>query len=225
LRGVRHHATYVEGTVGSLIKDPPKPRLLADSAFRRGFAWLDRFGLSFDAWIYHTQLGELADLADAFPNTPIILDHVGAVIGVAEFSSQRTAVFADWEKGMCALAARPNVCVKVGGMGMPVFGFGFEYAERPATSAALVDVWQPFIDVCIDSFGPERCMLESNFPVDKQSCGYLELWNAFKRATRSLTQGEREHLFYRTACRTYRLPELEQACDRASQENGQGDKA
>jgi L-fuconolactonase len=216
LRGVRHHVTYVDGLVGSLINDPPKQHLMADPAFRRGFAWLDRFGLSFDALIYHPQLGELADLADAFPETRIVLNHVAAVIGVAEFRSYRASVLAGWQRGMRALAARPNVCVKIGGMGMPVFGFGFEGAERPATSDALVRAWQPFIDVCIDAFGPHRCMFESNFPVDKQSCGYTELWNAFKLATCSCTQDERRELFYRTACRTYRLPELQKAGDLAS---------
>ena len=208
LRGVRHRAATDEGTVGRFIKDRPRPHLMADRAFRRGFAQLDRFGLSFDAWIYHTQLDELIDLADAFPNTPIVLDHVGAPIGVAEFRPQRAEVIAQWETALRALAARPNVRVKVGGMGMTMFGFGFEHAERPATSSELVHAWQPYIDTCVEAFGTKRCMLESNFPVDKQSCSYGELWNAFKLATRSLSNDERSDLFYRTACRTYRLPEL-----------------
>ena len=103
---------------------------MAERAFRRGFAHLERYGLSFDAWVYHTQLGELVELADAFPNTTIVLDHVGAPIGVAEWSAKRAEVLAQWEQDMRALADRPNVRVKVGGMGMMVFGFGFERQAR-----------------------------------------------------------------------------------------------
>jgi predicted TIM-barrel fold metal-dependent hydrolase len=208
LRGVRHRTATDDGTVGRFIKDRPRPHLLMDGAFRRGFAHLDRFGLSFDAWIYHTQLGELIDLADAFPNTIIVVDHVGAPIGVAEWSIKRTEVRADWAMNLRALAARPNVRVKIGGMGMMVFGFGFERGERPATAWELAHAWQPYIGLCIDAFGTDRCMFESNFPVDKQSCSYVELWNAFKLATRGLSQDERRDLFYRSACQTYRLPEL-----------------
>jgi predicted TIM-barrel fold metal-dependent hydrolase len=208
LRGVRHRTATDDGTVGSFIADRPRPHLLLDPAFRRGFAHLDRFGLSFDAWIYHTQLDELVDLADAFPNTTMILNHVGAPIGVAEFKPKRAAVLERWEKGVRALAARANVNVKVGGMGMTMFGFDFERAARPAASSELVRAWQPYIDLCLEAFGAKRCMFESNFPVDKQSCTYTELWNAFKLATRGLSPDERSELFHRTACRTYRLPQL-----------------
>jgi L-fuconolactonase len=214
LRGVRHRTATDDGTVGAFIKDRPTPHLMSDRAFRRGFAQLDRFGLSFDAWIYHTQLGELVELADAFPNTTIVVDHVGAPIGVADFRPKSAEVLGAWEKGLRALAARPNVCLKVGGMGMTVFGFGFEGAERPATSSELVHAWQPYIDLCVETFGTRRCMFESNFPVDKQSCSYGELWNAFKLATQGWSQEERSELFYRTACRIYRLPEVMRLGDR-----------
>jgi len=220
LRGVRHRATHVGGSVGALAKHPSKPGVLADRAFRQGFAWLGRMGMGFDAWLYHTQLGELAGLADAFPDTTIVLNHAGGVIGVAEFRAQHADVMAGWRRDMRALARRPNVHVKVGGMGMALFGFGFEAGARPASSDALARAWQPYIDTCLETFGPRRCMFESNFPVDKQSCGYVELWNAFKRATKSLAPAERAHLFYRTACSAYRLPELERACDQAGTHTG-----
>jgi predicted TIM-barrel fold metal-dependent hydrolase len=214
LRGVRYYTTYHEGALARFIPNAPR-NLMADSGFRRGFATLERFGLSFDALVYHTQLREVAALADAYPRTPIVLNHVGIPVGVLDFQSQRTAVRQEWEKDMRALAQRPNVRVKVGGMGMPIFGFGFESGERPATTQALVESWQPLMQVCIEAFGPARCMLESNFPVDKQSCGYVQLWNAFKQVTCKLTAPERQSLFYRAACQTYRLPELEAACDTA----------
>ena len=214
LRGARHHAMHDDGTVGKFVHGS-RPHLLADAEFRRGVACLGRFGLSFDALVYHTQLSEVAELADAVPDVPIVLNHVGQVIGVAEYASRRSAVFSGWQSAIRALAARQNVCVKVGGMGMPMFGFGLESGEHPAGSGTLVHAWQPYIDTCIDAFGPQRCIFESNFPVDKQSCGYAELWNAFKLATHSLSHDERRSLFYRTACRTYRLPQLETACDHA----------
>jgi len=214
LSGVRHHASYDAGAIGRFMT-PTQPQLLADPAFRRGVACLGRFGLSFDALVYHTQLDELAELADAFPNVAMVLNHVGIVIGVAEYAARRAEVLAQWRQSMRALSRRPNVFVKIGGMGMPVFGFGFEGQPRPAGSAALAQAWGPFIEFCIEAFGPARCMFESNFPVDKQSCGYGELWNAFKLASRSLSARERGQLFHGTACRVYRLPELAKACGAA----------
>lgn len=215
LRGVRHHTTHDPGVAGRYVYNSP-PRLMADPAFRRGFACLERAGLSFDAFVFHTQLHELAELADAFPRIPIVLDHVGTMINVAEYADRRAEVRADWEIGMRELARRPNVFVKVGGLGMPIFGFGFEYAGRPAASPRLAKAWQPIIDFCVDAFGSRRCMFESNFPVDKQSCGYVELWNALKLATRHRTAEERNDLFWRTACGVYQLSELELACEEAS---------
>ncbi|MDB5742025.1 MAG: hypothetical protein JWR68_340 [Polaromonas sp.] len=214
LRGVRHHTTHDAGTAGRYVYNSPA-RLMADAQFRHGIACLDRAGLSFDAFIFHTQLGELAKLADAFPGVSFVLDHVGTMINVAEYALRREAVRPDWERGLRDLAQRPNVFLKVGGLGMPIFGFGFEHAPRPATSAELVKAWQPIIDLCIDLFGAARCMFESNFPVDKQSCGYTELWNALKTATQSRSAEERRDLFYRTACRVYQLPELQKECDQA----------
>lgn len=215
LRGVRHYTTYHDGSLSKFIPNAPR-HVMADSGFRRGFAQLKQYGLSFDALVYHTQLHELAELADAFPDTPIVLNHVGMPVGVLEFSSQRSEVRRQWDADMRRLASRSNVRVKVGGMGMPIFGNGFEYGEKPAQTQALVQAWQPLIEVCIGAFGPQRCMFESNFPVDKQSCGYVQLWNAFKRATRSYSASERQALFYRTACQTYGLPKLEVACDAAA---------
>jgi predicted TIM-barrel fold metal-dependent hydrolase len=214
LRGVRVHATWDPGPVGRFTYSAPQ-HILADTRFRQGFALLERFDLSFDALVFHTQLAEVAALADAFPHTRIVLNHVGTVLGVADYRARPDSVFAGWENDMRALARRPNISVKIGGMGMLLFGFGFEDADRPATSSALVQAWKPFIDVCVDAFGTQRCMFESNFPVDKQSCAYVALWNAFKLSTLACTDGERRDLFYRTACRTYRLPALEELGDAA----------
>lgn len=215
LKGVRHYATYHDSELAKFIPNAPQD-LLGDSSFRRGFALLERYRLSFDALVYHTQLRELAALADAFPRTTIVLNHVGMPVGVLGFRSQHAVVRQEWERDMRALAARPNVRIKVGGMGMPILGFGFEAADAPASTQRLLQAWKPLMDVCFEAFGPSRCMLESNFPVDKQSCGYGQLWNAFKRATYALSPSERQALFYRTACQTYGLPDLEAACDTAT---------
>lgn len=216
LRGVRHHLATDDGLVGRFIKQRPRPHLLRDPQFRKGLSCLGRFGLSFDAWLYHNQLHELIEAADAFPQLPIVLNHVGAPIGVGPFRANRDEELAKWRRDLRALALRPNVAVKIGGMGMTVFGFGFEHAQRPAGSAQLLRSWQPLIDTAIEAFGTGRCMFESNFPPDKQSCGYVQLWNAFKLSARSMSPAERGDLFYRTACRTYRMPELEALGDRAA---------
>ncbi|MDM0021803.1 amidohydrolase family protein [Variovorax saccharolyticus] len=207
LRGVRHHATRDAGVVGRFTHSAPA-HLLADKQFREGFAWLGRFGLSFDALVFHTQLGEVADLADAFPETTFVLNHMGILIGVGQYRDDMPTQMARWEKDLRALALRPNVNVKIGGLGMPLSGFGFEHGLRPATSKELAIAWQPRIDICVDAFGASRCMFESNFPIDKQSCCYVELWNAFKRCTQGWSVDERSELFHKTVCRTYRLPHL-----------------
>ena len=216
LRGIRHHAVYDDGLVGSFLKHRGRPHVLLDAEFRRGFAELERRELSFDAWVFFNQLGELIDLADAFPHTRIVLNHVGGVLGVGEFRARRSAVLQQWTDSLRALAARSNVYVKIGGMGMAMFGFEFEHQPKPASSDELAKAWGPCIDACIEAFGTHRCMFESNFPVDKQSCGYTELWNAFKIASRSLSLEERRDLFYRTACHAYRLPDLKMLGDQAS---------
>ncbi len=205
LRGIRHQAAHDDGIIGSLIKHKAPDGLLLDEQFRKGFARLSRLGLSFDAWVYHTQLAETEDLAARFPDTTIILNHIGGIMGVANYQGRRDEILTRWRENMTALSRRENVAIKIGGMGMAVSGFGFEQRERPAGSADLVAAWKPYIDVCIDLFGPERCMFESNFPVDKQSCGYTELWNAFKLATTALSPDERQALFSGTASRVYRI--------------------
>jgi len=207
LRGVRHMAALDTGLVGRYIKEPPKKHLLLDTNFQAGLAQLKNYGLSFDAWVYCHQLDELIQLADSCPEIPIVVDHVGGLIGVGEHRTERASVFARWQSDLHKLAERPNVNLKIGGMGMPVFGFGFEHRVAPPTSVQLAQAWQPLIETCIEAFGTERCMFESNFPVDKQSCSYTAMWNAYKLATRALSPDERNQLFHRTACQVYRLAE------------------
>jgi len=181
------------------------PHLMADATWRQGFAQLAPLGLSFDSWQYHPQLPDLVDLARAFPDTTIVLDHVGGVMGVGPYAGRRQEVMAGWRKDIAALAKLPNVHVKLGGLGMSSFGFGFEFQDAPPASEALAAAWRPYIEHCIECFGPDRCMFESNFPPDKQSCGYTELWNAFKRITAGATAAEKRALYSGTAAKVYKL--------------------
>jgi len=208
LRGVRQQTAWDGGSVGATLAHMPARDVMADASFRRGVACVQLTGLSLDAWVYHHQLRDLLGLVDAFPDLPIVVNHVGGLIGVAEHRPRHATAYAGWLRDLQQLAARPQVRIKLGGMGMPVFGFGFEHEPRPATSRELALAWQPLIDACIEVFGTRRCLFETNTPVDKQSAGYVEIWNAFKRATRALSADERRDLFYRSACEVYRLPEL-----------------
>jgi predicted TIM-barrel fold metal-dependent hydrolase len=179
--------------------------LLRDARVRQGFARLPPLGLTFDAWMYHTQLGDLVDLARAFPETQIVLDHVGGPIGLGPYAGKRDAVFAEWSGRIRELAACPNVHVKLGGLGMRMFGFTHHTGELPPSSEELAAAWRPYIETCIAAFGPERAMFESNFPVDKGSCSYMALWNAFKRIAAGCSGAEKAALFGGTATKFYRL--------------------
>jgi predicted TIM-barrel fold metal-dependent hydrolase len=203
-RGIRQQAQH-DAELGSLARRTPPPGLLLDPAFRAGFAMLAPLGLGFDAYLYHTQLAELRDLAAAFPATGIVLNHAGTPLGIGSYAGRRADVFAAWSAGIRSLARLPNVTVKIGGLGMPHCGFGFEQRDTPPGSAELAAAWRPYVELCIEAFGPDRCMFESNFPVDKQSCSYRTLWNAFKRLTEGASEGERDALFRGTAARVYRL--------------------
>ena len=204
-RGIRHIAAYDASPAVVTTSVAPPPGLLADADFRAGFAALAPLGLSFDAWLYQTQLAELAALADAFPATTIVLDHLGGVLGVGPYAGRQDEMFAAWSRDLRELARRPNVVVKLGGLGMRVCGFGFADQPEPPTSAQLAAHWAPYVETGIAAFGVGRCMFESNFPVDKGSCSYGVLWNAFKRLAAGSSDAERAALFAGTARRVYRL--------------------
>ncbi len=179
--------------------------LLLDKRLREGFARLAPLGLSFDAWVYHPQLGDLVDLARAFPQTTIVVDHVGGPIGLGRYRGKRDAVFADWSARIAELAACPNVHMKLGGLGMKMFGFDVHEGELPPSSDQLATAWRPYVETCISAFGSSRAMFESNFPVDKGSYGYGVFWNACKRLAQGASAAEKADLFHGTASRVYRL--------------------
>lgn len=207
-RGVRQAATWdrdpaLFNAVYSTSED-----MLDSPAFRAGFALLGELGLSFDAWLLFHQVPRLTALARAFPQTPIVLDHCGGVLGIGRFAGQRDGkVFEAWRRAVRELASCPNVMVKLSGLGMRLSGFGFETAERAPSSALLADAWRPWIETCIEAFGAHRCMYGSNFPVDKGSYAYGVGLNALKRIASGASDDERDDLFWRSAARFYRLPD------------------
>jgi L-fuconolactonase len=204
-RGIRYiTASHPdEAARGSSVNRPAE--LLMNAKLREGFARLHPLGLSFDAWMYFTQLGELVDLARAFPETPIVLDHVGGAMRLGPYAGRRDEVFASWKNSIAELARCPNVHIKLGGLGMRLFGFDVQSGSLPPTSEELAGLWQPYIETCIAAFGVERCMFESNFPVDKGSGSYHVFWNAFKRIAAGWSPAEKAALFSGTASRFYRL--------------------
>jgi L-fuconolactonase len=204
-RGIRHICVWDASPAIPITAPVRMPGLMLDSAFRAGFACLQEYGLSFEAWLYYPQLSELASLARAFPEVPIILNHIGGVLGIGPYSGKRDAVFQDWRRGIVEVASCHNVVVKLGGLGMPRSGFGWETRTTPPNSADLAEATAPYYLTCIEKFGPSRCMFESNFPVDKESYSYSVVWNSFKRMTQSFPTTERAALFHDTAVRVYRL--------------------
>ncbi len=202
-RGIRHISTWDGSKDVYAGLNPPK--LLSNNRFREGFACLRRYNLSFDAWLYHTQLMELVDLARSFPDTTIILNHVGGPLGIGPYSGRRAEVLGQWKDGIAALSKCPNAVMKLGGLGMPITGFGWHQRPRPPGSAELAAAFAPYYHWCIERFGADRCMFESNFPVDNVSYSYTVVWNAFKRMSESFSPGEKAALFHDTAARVYRL--------------------
>jgi predicted TIM-barrel fold metal-dependent hydrolase len=204
-RGIRHAAGWEASDQVRNSHTNPPPGLLGDTHFRRGFAELAPRGLTFDAWLYHPQLPELTDLAKAFPDTTIILDHFGGPLGIGPYAGRRAEVFAAWKTAIRSLTDCPNVVVKLGGLVMPLNGFGFHKREQPIGSVELAEATREWYLHTIECFGVERCMFESNFPVDKVSVSYRALWNSFKRITAGFSAAERAALLHDTAVRVYRL--------------------
>jgi predicted TIM-barrel fold metal-dependent hydrolase len=204
-RGVRVISAWHPDPAARGSLATPPPMLLLDPRFREGFAQLAPLGLSFDAWMYHTQLAELRDVADAFPDTPIVLNHLGGAIGIGPYATRGRHVRAAWSAALRELAHCPNLHLKIGGLGMRLFGFDAHERPRPPASDELAELWRPMIEIAVEAFGAGRCMFESNFPVDKAGIGYTTLWNAFKRITARWSAAERSALFHDTAARFYRI--------------------
>lgn len=204
LRGIRQPVRWSEEEMPGLPHKLNPPGLMQDEDFRRGFARLAKYGLSFDAFLIHPQLDDLLDLARAVPATQVVINHIGGPLGFGPYAAQCDDIMSQWTKQMTALAELDNIRVKIGGLSMPFMGLVPD-GEGRLSSARLAALWRPYVNRCIDIFGPARSMFESNFPVDGRSCGYPALWNAFKRLAADFTASEKAALFFETAKMTYRL--------------------
>ena len=204
-RGIRHALSHARQPDVLTIAGRAPPNLYLDPAFRAGVARLGARGLTYDTWHYHYQNREMLELARAVPRTTMVLDHFGTPLGVGPCAAQRDEIFEAWKADIADLARCENVVAKIGGLAMPDNGFGWNTAERPPTSDEFVAAQARYYLHAIESFGPERCMFESNFPVDRFSLSYRTLWNAFKKMTTTFSTSERTALFSGTARRVYRL--------------------
>ena len=204
-RGIRHASAWDAHDSIRNAHTNPKGGLLGDAKFREGFAELGKRGLTFDAWLYHTNIPELTALARAFPEQPIVLDHFGGPLGIGPYLGKRQDIYETWKEDVAALAQSENVVAKLGGLVMPLNGFGFHKRDVPPSSDEVAAATRDYHLHMIDCFGPERCMFESNFPVDKQSCSYQVLWNAFKKIAAGFSAADKVALFHDTAARFYRV--------------------
>jgi L-fuconolactonase len=204
-RGIRHSVPWDSSDVFTKARTNPPKGQMADATWRAGFARLAPLKMTFEAWLYHTQLMELADLARAFPQTTIILNHVGGPLGIGPYQDKKEETFAHWKVGIAELGKCQNVVVKLGGLGMTFGMFDFHTRDAPPSSVELAAAYKPYIDTCITAFGVDRGMFESNFPPDGASSSYAILWNAFKRLAANFSADEKAKLFSGTAKRVYRL--------------------
>jgi predicted TIM-barrel fold metal-dependent hydrolase len=205
VRGIRHRAAWDPSDALRGGRRGPGPGLYANAAFREGFARLAELGLSFDAWNFHPQIPELTDLARAYPATTIIANHLGGPLGIGPYKGKTVEVLGAWSRDLSALARCPNVVLKVGGLGMRICGHGWAGRSTPATSDELAEAYRPWFAHALAAFGPDRCMFESNYPVDGESAGYVVIWNAFKKLSADLPEPARDALFRGTAARVYRI--------------------
>jgi L-fuconolactonase len=204
-RGIRHSVTWDASDVLPRARTNPPKGQMSDPTWRAGFARLAPLNLTFEAWLYHPQLADLAALAQAFPQTTIILNHVGGPVGIGPYKDKKEDTFVQWKAGIAEVAKSPNVVVKLGGLGMLFGMFDFYARETPPSSSDLASAYKPYVETCIAAFGVERSMFESNFPPDGVSSSYPIVWNAFKRLAGGYSTSEKAMLFSGTATRVYRL--------------------
>lgn len=204
-RGIRHSGSHARQPDVLAIPGRAPAGLYAQSDFRAGVRALGERSLTYDTWHYHYQNQEFVELARSVPGTTIVLDHFGTPLGVGRYESQREEIYEQWVLDIEAIAACENVVAKLGGLAMPDNGFGWDTAARPPTSDDFVDAQRRYYIHTIECFGPERCMFESNFPVDRLSLSYGVLWNAFKKMVADFSSNERDAMFRGTAARIYKL--------------------
>ena len=204
-KGIRHAAGWDQNEEIRNSHSRPIRHIYLDDDFQKGIEQLESLDMSFDAWHYHHQIKELTLLAKTFPNLIIIHNHFGGPLGIGPYEGNREKIFSQWKEDIFELSGCKNVVSKLGGMAMPINGWDWHKTTKPATSNELVLAQKEYYLHVIDSFGSERCLFESNFPVDKQSISYPVLWNAFKKLTSNFSEKDKNQLFYETAARVYKI--------------------
>jgi L-fuconolactonase len=204
-RGIRHIVAWDEDEEVRNPSYQPGQHALLNPTFQEGLRQLAPLNLTFESWMYHRQIPDVTAMARAIPELKIVLNHFGGPLGINAYAGKRGEVYADWNKSIRELATCPNVYVKVGGLGMKLNGFDHHEGAKPVPAQVLADDWRPYMETCFEAFGADRCMFESNFPVDKGSYSYSAYWNACKILTKGMSDGERRDLFAGTADRFYRL--------------------
>lgn len=204
-RGIRHSLARAPEGVELMIVGRGAADLYADESFLRGVKKLGSEGLTYDSWHYHFQNREYLALAQSVPDTVMVLDHFGTPLGVGPYAAQREEIFKQWQADIVEIARCENVVAKLGGLAMPDNGFGWMGRDMPPSSDEFVEAQARYYHHMIDSFGPDRCMFESNFPVDKLSISYPVLWNGLKKIAARYSETEQDAMFYHTAARVYSL--------------------
>jgi predicted TIM-barrel fold metal-dependent hydrolase len=201
-RGVRlSSGWHADEKIGNVAE---QPHLLIDPRVKEAVAVVSRMGLSLDCWLYHPQLDEVAQLADDYPELTIILNHVGTPILGGPYRGKTNEVFKDWKAAIVRLSKRDNVFVKLGALPIRMPGYDGDRSLPPG-SEEVAAAWRPWMETCIDAFGPARSMYESNFPVQKRWCSYQVCWNAFKRISAGASADDKTDLFSGAAARAYRI--------------------
>lgn len=211
-RGIRHSVSWDPHPEVDNTWPGPSPVAtnkmdgqLASDNFRASARVLARMSLSMEAWLFSPQLSELADFARAVPDLTIILNHIGGLLRVGPYANRDDDVLPSWRRGIAAVAHCPNVYIKLGGVGMPRTGFDWHTRAKPIGSEELAEYLAPLLTYCIEQFGPNRCMFESNFPIDKVSYSYNVMYNAFKLLSKGYSDAERASMFHDTAAEVYRI--------------------
>ena len=201
-RGVRHSVGWDESR--ELANREIKGALGTDG-YRAGAKVLAGMGLILENSLYFHQASDLADFARALPELTIVLNHIGGLVRVGPYANRDEYVLPEWRKGIELMAKAPNIVLKLGGVGQTRFAYGWDERETPVGSEELAETLGPLMNHCIEQFGPERCMFESNYPVDKISYSYNVLFNAFKRLSKGYSATDRANLFHGTAARVYNI--------------------
>ena len=204
-KGIRHGASWDESEEIRNSHSIPIRHIYLDSQFQKGVAQLAALNLTLAAWNYHNQINELTELSKCFPNLKIVQNHFGGPLGIGPYANRQEEVFSEWQESIAELAERDNVYIKIGGLAMPINGWGWHKRELPATSDELFELHGRYYLHAIKCFGVKRCMFESNFPVDRRSISYPVLWNGFKIVVRDFSLEEKVHLFFKTAAEFYSL--------------------